>query len=331
MRTLVLTGSLIAGLGIQALAADAGAGVPAVAVVAEPAPAPIYRAAKPVTIDGKLDEPCWQQATVFRADYRQDKQGELDTTPHLSVRYAWDDHYLYLAYETFDANLTAQASGETQGPAKNRREGAALCHGDLMFDLVEFFISMGDPRFFWEIHQNPLNQFNDVWCTYVDPSWSIYKAAFCPWEIIFCDGEYLRDEGDYTVQRAVWLKPKANGAKSTVNKSKDVDTGYTAEIRIPWLPLGGAADRRVWEKDERGYNKRVIGWNMAGQELRILAVYQDEDSKQRYFHSSPTRKGDWFHKTFAHWPRLLLSAEPPVAALAERNSEVLVDVRRERR
>ena len=42
------------------------------------------------------------------------------------MRYAWDDHYLYIAYETFDANLTAQGTGEMQGPKDNRREGAAL-------------------------------------------------------------------------------------------------------------------------------------------------------------------------------------------------------------
>ena len=48
---------------------------------------------------------------------------------------------------------------------------------------------------------------------------------------------------------------------------------------------------------------------MAGQEIRILAVVQNGDLKQRYHHSSPTKPGDWFHKGAEHYPRYVLRAD----------------------
>ena len=33
---------------------------------------------------------------------------------------------------------------------------------------------------------------------------------------------------------------------------------------------------------------------------------QDGDTKEHYFHSSPTKPGSWFHKGTEHWPRYTL-------------------------
>lgn len=270
---------------------------------AEPA-GPMKKTAGAITIDGALDEPCWKEAATIRADYVNSKQGVLSDDPRLAVKYTWDEQYLYIGYETFDKNLVALGSGESQGPVDNKRDGCEIYKEGVKVDVVEFFISFGDERFFWEIHHNALNQFNDVWCTVVDEKWPIAKSSFCPYGIIFGSGEYLKDFGQHQVAMAVKMKPKADGKPSTVNDPSDEDTGYTAEIRLPWGSLG--APRALQKKADKNAEPK---WDMAGQELIVLAVCQDGDLKERYHHSSPTRKGGWFHTTAALWPRYKLTAD----------------------
>src|SRR5437867_992088 len=118
--------------------------------------------------------------------------------------------------------------------------------------------------------------------------------------ISFNHNEWLADEGASTVAMAVKFKPKADGKPSTVNDSSDTDTGYTAEIRLPWRSIGAPTAAATWIEGPpiNGKPTRLPGpWKMAGQTASILAVVQDGDLKERYHHSSPTRKPDWFHKT----------------------------------
>jgi hypothetical protein len=276
-----------------------------------PTPAPIYKAAAPVTIDGKLDEDCWKQATVVRMDYVYGKVGELSPQPRAAVRYAWDEHYLYIGYETFDRNLVAVGTGQKQGPAGNQREGCEISVEGKKVDVVEFFVSTGDESFFWELHHNALNQFNDVWCTVLPADHPVYNTTMSTFGIHLATQEYLQDEGAYKVAMAVCLKPKADGKPSTVNDDSDVDTGYTAELRIPWAAVGAPRDRATWLPPAAGTKNRLPGpWKVEGLVLPILAVVQDGDLKDRYHHSSPTLKGGWFHMGAADWPRYVLTAKP---------------------
>lgn len=264
----------------------------------------IKKASAAITIDGSLDKPCWKEAATIRADYINSKQGVLSDDPHLAVKYTWDEQYLYIGYETFDKNLVALGSGESQGPVDNKREGCEIYKEGVKVDVVEFFISFGDEHFFWEIHHNAANQFNDVWCTTVDEKWPIAKSSMSSYGIIFGSGEYLKDSGPYKVAMAVKMKPKTDGKPSTVNDPSDEDTGYTAEIRLPWASIG--APRAQQKKADKNAEPK---WDMAGQEIIVLAVVQDGDLKERYYHSSPTRKGGWFHTTAALWPRYKLTAD----------------------
>jgi len=179
-------------------------------------------------------------------------------------------------------------------------------------DVVEFFLSFGDEHFFWEIHQNALNQFNDVWCVSADPAWPVSKTTMSMYGILFHHNEWIADDGSNTVAMAVQLKPKANGKPSTVNDDKDVDTGYTAEIRLPLRSIGVPADAASWIDsklpDGKPAPRKPGPWKMAGKTVSLLAVMQDGDLKERYHHSSPTRKPDWFHKTQPAWPRYLFVA-----------------------
>jgi hypothetical protein len=271
-------------------------------------PVSFFKTEKPITIDGVLDDPAWKQAVPIEVLYIYGKEGEKSKEPRMIARYTWDDQYLYIGYETFDKNLIALGNGEKKGPKNNKREGALISHEKEKVDVVEFFISFGDEHFFWELHHNAANQFNDIFCTVSDESWPIHKTTLFRFGIHFGVDQVLQDDvdGGRTMAMAVKLKPKADGSPSTLNDPSDSDTGYTAELRLPWLGLGPPLDRESFVTVNK---KNVHGpWKMAGAEMKILTVFQDGDLKDHYHHSSPTLKGGWFHKGTAHWPRYRLEA-----------------------
>jgi len=103
----------------------------AIAAEAEAAePAPIHKAPAVIAVDGVLDEPAWKQAQVVKADYVWGQVGQRSAQRQMRVRYTWDDHYLYVGYETFDRNLMALGTGKKEGPRDNLREGCAIAdHG----------------------------------------------------------------------------------------------------------------------------------------------------------------------------------------------------------
>jgi hypothetical protein len=248
-----------------------------------PAPARLQHTT-PVVIDGDLSDGCWQTATPVRADYLYGDQGVPADRPRMTAKYAWDDHYLYIAYETFDRNLVALGSGKEDGPPGNRRPGLLIRAGDRRPDVVEFFISFGDVNRSWEIHQNAANQFNDM-VNVVSPDGGRARIDNEAW--IGDD-----DDGAHTLKTAVKLKPKADGKPSTVNDDADVDTGYTAEIRIPWAGLGVPEPVRGADGS----------WRMDGREMRLLAVCQDMDEERYYTHSSPTFNGRRFSQGGKEFP-----------------------------
>ncbi len=275
------------------IAADEAAG--------QASPAPLVRAEAPVRIDGVLDDPVWQTAAPVRADYIKSKVGVLSDQPRMTARYAWDEDYLYIAYETFDANLIAGGTHEMQGPVGNRREGADI-HKVRNVDVVEFFVAFaGDEHFFWEIHHNAHNQFNDVFIVVPDKDWRVAESAMVRYNILLAAEEYVKDNGAETVKFARKLKVKADGEPSTVNDRSDVDTGYTAEIRLPLGSIGAPREARTRRRNDEG--RRIPGpWNLSGREVAILAVVQDGDLEERYHHSSPTGKIVWFHHAVSDYP-----------------------------
>ena len=281
------------------------------AVAAQSQATALPKASSPINVDGVLDDAAWKNASPIRVDYLNGQVGKLSETPHMTVRYAWDGDYLYIGYETFDSNLVGLGNDRVDGPDDNRRPGCQIYDPVRKADVVEFFISFGDRRFFWELHHNAANQFNDVWNIALDDDWPIAKSTYAPFGILFEDRETIADDaaGNRRLTMAVQLKPREDGKPSTLNNSDDKDAGYTAELRIPWLGLGPPRDRQTFVTVQVGDAKRRINgpWKMEGQELSILAVLQDGDLEQRYHHSSPTFPGGWFQKDAANWPRYLLT------------------------
>jgi len=269
-------------------------------------PAQILRAESPVTIDGVLDEPCWQRATPVQCVYKWGSAGEAGTRPWMTARFAWDEKYLYIAYEAFDENIQAKGSGVIDGPEGNRRPGCLLIDSGTWMDIAEFQISFGDERMFWEIHHNALNQFNDVWITVVDRDWGFADADAARFGMLMMDYAYIPDEETRVPDKrgsrlaaAVRLAPKADGSPSTVNDDQDADGGYTAELRLPWYGLGAPSEARTWlQKD-----KAPGPWKMAGQEVHIMSICQNGEVPGLYRHSSPTFPGGWYSLGYAHFPR----------------------------
>lgn len=260
----------------------------------------LVRAVQPPVVDGRLDDACWAASVGVPIDQPNSKKHPRSDVPPAIARYAWDEHYFYIGYETFDRNLVAFGTGEFQGPPGQQREGCVIYQKDVPVDVVEFFISLGDQHFFWELHHNALNQFNDVWCVVTDPEWPIHHAAMNPYGILFHHQEFLEDDAAHSVRTAVWLKPKEDGTASTVG-GEDVDSGYCGELRIPWRSLGVARDRAV--------KKSAGSWDLDGLVVAAVAVVQDGDLDHRYHRSGSFGTSSWFHLDMPAWPRYLLNGE----------------------
>ena len=64
---------------------------------------------KPVKMDGKLDDPCWKTAVVYKLGLSSDKIANgLELKEGGEVRFAWDDKYLYLAASFEDSDVVAE-------------------------------------------------------------------------------------------------------------------------------------------------------------------------------------------------------------------------------
>jgi hypothetical protein len=269
-----------------------------------------------ITVDGKLDESAWQEAKPVAVNWAYGRVGDQSKEPCMITKFTWDENYLYIGYETFDKNLVALASDKTEGPKENQRRGTEIWHEAKKVDVVEFFISFGDTHFFWELHQNADNQFNDVWITNLEDDWPLAQSSLAPFGILFDFDNYLLDDegAGARLKFATQAKPKADGKPSTVNNEGDEDTGYTAELQLPWAALGVPRTRENWvevpAKEPNGPKGRKHGpWKIDGLEVMIMSVFQNGDLEDRYHHSSPTFKGGWFHKGTADWPRYVLKEQ----------------------
>ena len=281
-------------------------------------PTPVYRAKTAPVIDGKLDDACWQNAVVVVANHLYAAPGQRTEPPPLIARFAWDERYLYIAYEVNDTNLIALASGRESGPPGNRRMVPEEYLPEKHLDLAEFFISFGSVREFWEIHHDSANHLNNlaVELPTAEALAKIPKPSYK--DVTFHRQRFVGDDGTFTVARAVQLKARAGGkvgnaAKagpgdksatsplSTVNDPADRDTGYTGEIRLPWAGLGAPAAQR-----------RADGsYALAGTRLPILAASLNGNRGEATYHSSaPHLPRLMFHFSVAVWPRYQLVDEP---------------------
>lgn len=254
-------------------------------LIAAPKPFPLPYTDKAPAIDGRLNEVCWKKATSLRVIFPHDQTHKPPAKAPMIARAVWDDFYLYLAYEVTDSQLTALGTGRETGPPKNRRPQAIEYAPEKQIDLVEFFIA-DNPRFFWEIHHNAANHLNTLWIELPTAAElkKIPKPGYA--HIKFHRDRFLPDDDTHTVQRATRLRPN-----TTLNRPADRDTGYTAELRLPWRSLFPSQPAPK-----------------PGRQFSLLAVCLNGNGGQAVYHSNGKNLPQlMYHYSVKQWPVLKLS------------------------
>ena len=156
------------------------------------------RAAKPLVIDGRLDDRAWRSAT-WSTDF-VDIEGAAKALPRFRTRMKmlWDDTYLYIGAELEEPDIKAKLT-----------EHDSVIFHDNDFELFLKPLS-GSPGYF----EFEINALNTSWDLFLNKPYRQGGKADNSWEI-------------------PGLKT-AVSSKGTLNKSDDTDKGWTVEIAIPW-------------------------------------------------------------------------------------------------
>lgn len=190
------------------------------------------RTAKPLTIDGKLDEEAWTSATKT-ASFVDLISGEA-TRHETRAAILWDDEFLYVGFWVTEPQVTAEYLN---------RDDPIYYDND-----VELFIAGKDAYYEFEIN----------------PHGTIYEAFFI-WDDAYDAGGYAEDAqlkrgvAKSQVFNGVGLKNHPRGPRTaflgydfpglksavaidgTLNDSSDTDRGWTVELALPWKSMNWLA------------------------------------------------------------------------------------------
>jgi len=150
---------------------------------------------EPINLDGKLDEPGWQNAPVYPLVVADDVKDPL--LEGGKIRLAWDDKYFYLGAELVDSDVVAE------GEKDQLRQF-------LLGDVVELFLKPDDQTWYWELYVTPRGNKSSYW--FPGRGRVSLDSAFNPYE---CG---LKVAATYD---------------GTLNNWQDVDKGWTAEMAMP--------------------------------------------------------------------------------------------------
>lgn len=163
----------------------------------------VPRVAAPPVIDGKLDDPAWTSAIAWSGVHRFNEKPLL-ANPKTTWKIAWDDQYLYFAFDCEDSDIIA--------PLRKRDDPV---YND---DCVEMFIL---PDF----------RFRTYWEVVIAPGGSIFDSVECKnidtWGLSLDPAQNL-DGMKVGIQ-----------IRGTLNQPGDTDQGYTVEVAIPFRELPG--------------------------------------------------------------------------------------------
>jgi hypothetical protein len=166
-----------------------------------------YRTARPVVIDGHLDDAAWK-AAPWTDDF-EDIEGAAKPRPLYRTRakMLWDDQYLYIGADLEEEHVWA-----------NLTEHDQIVFNDPDFEI--FIDPNGDRREYYEIEINARNTIFDLFLvrTYIDGG-----PALHAWD---CKG----------LRSAVYVD-------GTLNDARDTDHGWSVEFALPWATLKEAAGR----------------------------------------------------------------------------------------
>jgi hypothetical protein len=172
-----------------------------------------YRAAAPVTIDGRLDDPAWRDAP-WTGDF-VDIEGDAKPPPRLRTRakLLWDDDFLYIGAELEEPHVWATLT----------RHDAVIFQDN---DFEVFIDPDGDSHNYAELEINALNT---TWDLLLPRPYKDGGKAINSWEIP-------------GMKTAVHVQ-------GTLNDPSDTDRGWSVEIALPWNVLGELSDRPAPPRD----------------------------------------------------------------------------------
>lgn len=185
-----------------------------------------HKAAKPLQIDGLLNEAAWKSAPW--TDDFQDIEENLRPRPRFRTRakMLWDNAYLYIGAELEEPHIWANLS-----------QRDTVIYYDNDFEV--FIDPNGDSHEYYEFEMNARNT---VWDLFLPKPYKDQGSAVDAWNI---DG----------------LKT-ATHVRGTINMSNDVDTGWCVEIAMPWTVLKQYAHRDAppREGDQWRINFSRVEW-----------------------------------------------------------------------
>jgi Carbohydrate family 9 binding domain-like len=210
------------------------------------------RAAGPITIDGKLDEPSWKSATTSP---RFTDILTADPVIHdTRAAVLWDDQYLYVSYRVEEPFVHAKFTN----------------HNDFIYqdNDVEFFIA--GPDAYYEFEINAFNTCYEVffaWNDTFEKSGLAEEPEFSGAKLVPFNGvgftNHPRGGRVGNFDFAFPGMKKAVHIDGTVNDDTDRDRGWTVEFAFPWRNMKWLAtdgrslppkDGDVWRMDFSRFN-----------------------------------------------------------------------------
>lgn len=216
------------------------------------------RAPSPIAIDGRADDPAWATAAVIPIRFPAASKTPI-TQPPATCRLLWDEQFLYAFFDVPDADV--------QSPYLKRDEAVSQA------DAVELFV-LPDMRFaqYWELN--------------VSPSGVVYDCLMA---------KYTSDWGGHPrIDENLEGMKIATTIRGTLNKSDDVDQGYSVEIAIPWSQIPG------YGRPGSGPKAGDKLWTLVGQADRNGAAPK---SSLAYRAHLPIL--GWFHNIWNYSPLVL--------------------------
>lgn len=184
------------------------------------------RTAGPITIDGRLDEPSWQHATLSPRFVDLLTGGPVIHDTRAAI--LWDDQYLYVSYRVEEPFVHATFTN----------------HNDLIYqgNDVECFIA--GPDAYYEFELNAFNTCYEVffaWTNTLETSGLANYPEFKGANLVPFNGvgftHHPRGGRVGNFDHALPGLKTAVHVDGTINNDTDRDRGWTAELAFPWKSL----------------------------------------------------------------------------------------------